>query len=352
MKYSLLLAFCFIISASYGQALEDRQHYVAFRTDVDLEMDGFLDEADWEKAEWSNLFVDIEGDKKPAPLQDTRLKMLWDDENLYIGVWMEESDLWATYTERESVIFHENDIEVFIDPDGDTHNYYELEINALGTEWDLMLTKPYRNLGSPINGWNINGFEKGIQLFGTLNDPSDRDSCWTVEMAIPWKALSQSGPSFAIPKDGQQWRINFSRVQWQLAVEDGKYIKKINPATGKSFPEYNWVWSAQGHINMHLPEYWGYLQFADQPVGGNQEYTPDPDSPIQEALRELYGLQAEYLAAKGHYATSLKELPGGSKYKKWNPSFEVSQTRFKMAIDSSQPDKKWYITEDSRIWRK
>ena len=58
-------------------------------------------------------------------------------------------------TERDSVIFRDNDFEVFIDPDGDTHAYYELEINALGTVWDLLLLKPYRDGGPAINGWDI-----------------------------------------------------------------------------------------------------------------------------------------------------------------------------------------------------
>ena len=49
-------------------------------------------------------------------------------------------------TQHDAVIFHNNDFEVFIDPDGDTHNYYELEINALNTVWDLFITKPYREL--------------------------------------------------------------------------------------------------------------------------------------------------------------------------------------------------------------
>jgi hypothetical protein len=75
------------------------------------------------------------------------MKMVWDDEYLYVAAEMEEPDIWATLTERDSVIFHDNDFEVFIDPDGDTHAYYELEVNALATAWDLMLLKPYRDGG-------------------------------------------------------------------------------------------------------------------------------------------------------------------------------------------------------------
>ncbi|AWW33139.1 carbohydrate-binding family 9-like protein [Echinicola strongylocentroti] len=335
----------------HAQQLKDRNHYVTYRTTGNLVMDGNMDEEDWTAAKWSSLFVDIEGDAQPAPLYDTKLKMLWDEEHLYIGVWMEEPDLWATYTERESVIFHENDIEVFLDPDGDTHNYYELEINALGTEWDLMITKPYRNAGSPINGWNINGLEKGISLDGTVNDPTDKDRSWTVEMAIPWKALSQRGPAYRAPADGEQWRINFSRVQWQLEVDNNQYTKKINPKTGKHFPEYNWVWSPQGHINMHLPEYWGYLQFVEQPVGSEEvPFRLKEDERVKDALRTLYHKQHAFFKENGKFAYQLSELPDVEALERYHPQFEVSPTRFKLSAPSLSSDKTWYITEDSRTW--
>ena len=81
---------------------------------------------------------------------------------------MEEPDIWGTLAERDSVIFHDNDFEIFIDPDGDTHEYYELEVNALGTPWDLMLIRPYRYGGPAINGWDIAGLRVGVDVRGGL----------------------------------------------------------------------------------------------------------------------------------------------------------------------------------------
>ena len=85
--------------------------------------------------------------------------MLWDDAYFYIGAELEEPHVWATLTEHDSVIFHDNDFEVFIDPDGDNHEYYEFEINALGTYWDLLLPKPYRDGGKADNSWEIPGLK-------------------------------------------------------------------------------------------------------------------------------------------------------------------------------------------------
>lgn len=70
--------------------------------------------------------MDIEGDRKPRPRFRTRVKMLWDDNYFYMGAEMEEPHVWATLTERDSIIYRDNDFEVFIDPDGDNHNYYEI----------------------------------------------------------------------------------------------------------------------------------------------------------------------------------------------------------------------------------
>src|SRR5262245_48268932 len=110
---------------------------ICYRTPSTLAIDGTLDEPAWKAAPWTDPFVDIvdvRGDRR-LPLE-TRAKMLWDDEYFYFGADLQEPEIWATLTARDSVIFQDNDFEVFIDPDGDTHAYYELEINALATVWD------------------------------------------------------------------------------------------------------------------------------------------------------------------------------------------------------------------------
>ena len=127
------------------------KNYLCFHTETPPNLDGTLSSPAWNLALWTDDFVDIQGDSEPAPPLRTRVKMLWDDECFYIGAQLEEPRIWATLTERDSVIFHDNDFEVFIDPDGDNHNYYEVEVNALNTVWDLRLPKPYRDGGEAIN---------------------------------------------------------------------------------------------------------------------------------------------------------------------------------------------------------
>lgn len=125
--------------------------------------------------------------------------MLWDDEYFYIAAEMQETHIWATFDKQDMVIFQENNIEIFIDPDGDTHHYMELEINAIGTIWDLILTKPYSLFGSPISAYDIKGLKKGVKLYGTNNNASDKDEKWTIELAIPWTAISEINHKRANP---------------------------------------------------------------------------------------------------------------------------------------------------------
>jgi hypothetical protein len=230
-------------------ALAAPNTYECRRAPAPLRIDGLLDEAGWAFAPWTDPFVDIEGDAKPRPRFRTRTRMLWDDRFFYVAAEMEEPHVWATLTKHDSVIFHDNDFEVFLDPNGDTLEYYELEINALNTTWDLFLPKPYRFGGKADNSFEITGLLPAVHVEGTLNDPRDTDRGWTVEMALPWKAFG------ALPRRGDTWRVNFSRVEWEHEVVGGRYRK----VPGKK--EDNWVWSPQGEINMHIPERWGYVRF-------------------------------------------------------------------------------------------
>ena len=186
---------------------------------------------------------------------------------------MEEPHVWATITKKNSKIFVDNDFEIFIDPDDDGLAYYEFEINALGTIWELSLPKPYMDGGEPISGCNIDGLISAVGINGTLNDPRDRDEGWSVTVAIPWSGLKPYHKDRAVPPTiNDIWRMNFSRVQWEHKVVQNCYVRvpAHDPASVESLnpeeqlhPEENWVWSPQGEINMHIPERWGRVRFVD-----------------------------------------------------------------------------------------
>jgi len=220
-------------------------------------IDGLIGKKEWKDSRWSESFVDISTELNP--LHKTRVKMLWDDQYLYIAAQLEEPDLWATLKNHDDIIFKDNDFEVFVDPNDDASNYFEIEINAWGTVMDLFMHKTYKRGGPMDMKWDATGMRSAVYCKGTLNNNTDKDKYWSIEMAIPYSCLQRPGRKY-LPTVGESWRINFSRVQWQLVDNQTSYSKKIN-ADGSRMPEYNWVWSPQGVIDMHIPEKWGYLKF-------------------------------------------------------------------------------------------
>ncbi len=322
--------------------------YVCYQTPAPIQIDGRLDDKAWEEAPWTDAFVDILGEAAATPRFQTRARMLWDDTYLYIGALLEEPHIWGTLTQHDSVIFHDNDFEVFIDPDGDNHEYYEIEINALNTEWDLFLKEPYRDGGSAVDEWEIPGLKTAVDVSGTLNDPTDSDKSWSVELAIPWKSLAEHAHRQAPPKDGDQWRINFSRVEWRHEIIGGKYRKV--PGTH----EDNWVWSPQGKVDMHRPERWGYVQFSTAKPG-QTAYRIDPAGPIRDRLIQVYYAQKSFFDHNKKWATSLDELklpaaPGSLPHH--TTSLRLTSEGYEAAINlknSGEKSEAWTIRQDSRI---
>ena len=308
--------------------------YVSTRAASPPAIDGRLDDAAWRDAPWTADFVDIEGDAQPAPTLRTRVKMLWDDSAFYIGAEMAEPDLRATLRQHDAVIFHDNDFEVFIDPDGDNHAYGEFEMNALNTGWDLLLPRPYKDGGRAVDDWEIGGLKTAVHLDGTLNNATDRDRGWSVEIAVPWAALGEIASRPSPPHEGDQWRVNFSRVEWGLRPS-----------------EHNWVWSPQYVVNMHRPETWGYVQFERTA----RPFVADPSWPARRWLHSVYYAELDYRATHKRWTTSLADLGIGapSDGSLAGPSIETTQDVFEASVSVRPPDapgQRWHIQQDSQMW--
>ena len=320
--------------------------YVCYRSEQPVILDGKITEKAWENVDWTDSFVDIEGDLKPLPYHDTKVKMLWDQNYFYFAVLIEEPHVWATLKERDAVIYKDNDFEIFLDPDGDTHNYYELEVNAYGTEWDLILEKPYHD-GEKValDSWDIPDLMTSVYVNGTLNDPADRDSSWSIEIAIPWKSFFGNYRANEKPKEGEQWKVNFSRVHWETDIVNGQYVK-----TNK--PEFNWVWSPQGLIYMHMPDLWGIVQFTENTINqGRVEFKQNKLDQIKWSLRQLYYKQRNYYFKNDKYSKSLKSL----KLKKapvenipWPPNIILTPSGWEAFVDFG--NQKVIIRKDGKVW--
>jgi hypothetical protein len=270
-------------SGSFPWPEEKIAHYTALRTHEPIKIDGRLDEAGWQTAPRSPRFTDLISGGRT--LHDTRAAVLWDDQNLYVGFWVEEPLVTATLTERDSLIYTNNDVEVFI---AGRDSYYEFEINALGTIYEVFFIweEAYQRGGfsaapefqrnrpgaQPFNGvgfkshprgprigffqWDFPGLKSAVHVDGTLNQNEDRDRGWTVELAFPWsgmKWLAAADQRSLPPRDGDVWRMNFSRFNQH---------KEAPPANDSS----GWIWSPHGVWDSHIPECFPYLHFSTQPV--------------------------------------------------------------------------------------
>lgn len=264
--------------------------YTSYRTRKPIVVNGDLAKPEWEKAPRSSRFVDmVSGD--PA-IFDTRAAALWDDENLYIGFWVEEPFVEAHLTERDSLIFMENDVEVFIDG-GDC--YYEFEINALNTvyevffiwrdayqrggkfdvpEFDLLSRRAYtfggnydrsgwnfwegthpRGVRWAFTDWDYPGMKSAVQVQGVINNRSVADRGWTVELAFPWNGMKWLANGRSLPpRDGDEWNIFFGRFE------------KLEIADSLPQPQPAWCWTRHGTLDTHMPEKFTRVQFSSQYV--------------------------------------------------------------------------------------
>ncbi len=341
--------FLFVATVVYAQNKNDElpKAYIAYHTNEEINIDGKGNEAAWEKANWTDDFIDIEGVKKPK--YKTHIKMLWSDSHLYFYAELEEPHIWADITKRDAIVFYNNDFEIFIDPNGDTHNYYELEMNALNTIWDLFITKPYRDHGLVLNNWDYKNIKTAVHIDGTLNDPRDEDKKWSIEIAILWKDINETYTNEIITAKGKTWRINFSRVNWDFVIVNGKYQRKKDKKTNAYLHEYNWVWSPQGVINMHEPEKWGYVFFSEKNIGEKDVFTYGKDELIKKKLYEIYRLQRRYYSKHGEWNKRLIPNTINVNKKEIELNIDINPVSYTIAVKSPFTGEMVYINQEGKI---
>ena len=170
MRKSLILI-AMLVSLGAGAQTGDHRSYDCYRTTGKIRIDGKLTEPDWQAAPRSEAFVDIRGvDFQPAPMKQTYMKMLWDDECLYVAGIIEEDQVTASLTERDAIIYKDNDFEIFLDPDGDGKFYFEFECNAFGTLMDLIMDKPYNDGGNFFMPWDCKNVRLKVHVDGKINN--------------------------------------------------------------------------------------------------------------------------------------------------------------------------------------
>ncbi len=325
----IVLFLCLITIQAFSQNIQRPPYFISSKIDAtEIIIDGKLDEEAWAKMEWSDDFQDIQGDQFPKPDQQTKMKILWCDSLLFIAAYLQENHIWAHIEEDEKIMYFDNDFEVFIDANRDHHHYFEFEFNALNKKWDLYLDRPYRDSVKPDMAWNCQGLKHKTSIYGSLNNPEGKpDSAWTIEIAIPIHQLTGSLES------GDVWNVNFSRVQWETAIEDGKYIKK-------KLPEDNWVWSPTWQINIHRPEYWGQCYFVDE-QNPEVDFMSDEEWELRLSLMQAYDFQRSSWKKNKSYD---KAWPG------FEEGIEMIAHDKQAIYQKSYNNQLWKVNEKGRLW--
>lgn len=321
--------------------LQIPKHYTVLKTNEKIIIDGKDNEKVWAKAPWTDWFTDIVTGEKSSFMGQTRCKMLWDDHYLYVYAQLQEKDIHATFKMHDKPVFTDNAFEMYLNPDGSTHNYFEFQINAYGTTCDLFLPKPYRNGGMPLYSWDYKGLKKAVYIDGTLNNPTDTDKYWSIELAVPFSSVAMDYQQF--PKSGTIWRMNLSRVEWPEKIKNRQYVPRKKGEMDWNAGHYT-VWSPQGLVNLHFPERWGYIMFSDKE--DTTDFLSEKDEKIKLILWKYYYLQQIYKSEKGHYAISIEQLNNA-----FPKEAGISDSRLQMEATPHEfwmecylPDAKEYVT--------
>ncbi|MBI1789149.1 MAG: c-type cytochrome [Acidobacteria bacterium] len=181
--------------------------YEVERARTPIVIDGKLDEPAWRSAPPAGDFHFTwwkEGDK-----EQTVAKMLWDDDNLYVGFHCRDKHISAYVTQRHGPVSNDDCVEIFLSPDPEkAANYYTFEINAIGTMLNRCKTDWWK--GPPT--WEPEGVRYRTSFHGwAKKDESKDDDHWEVELAIPFKNFERDAANTP-PREGDQWRLNLNRT--------------------------------------------------------------------------------------------------------------------------------------------
>jgi|GEM_PF-4583036 len=210
-----------------------------------MKIDGVLDEPGWKGLDTLRLFRnnDPAGGK---PSVETKVLVAWSQTRLYIAFIALTKNVRGTETQHDGPLYDQDVVEMFIDPDGDSKDYVELEWNCLNTSLDYSFTGP--RTGSNT-AWSATGMLNAVKVMGTANKPSDVDTGMVVEISIPWTALKPFSKSPLPPRNGDSLPLDFYRIDYATSAS-GELI----------------AWAPTGVADFHRPDKFGALVFSTQPV--------------------------------------------------------------------------------------
>lgn len=205
-------------------------------------VDGRLDDADWRGLDSLHLLKNNDP-TGGVPAVTTKVLAGWSQTRLYVAFVARTHNVKATITKHDGALYTEDVVEMFIDPDGDSKNYMELEWNCLNASLDFEFTGVRTGDNT---AWAPKGMQNAVTVQGTANQSGDSDTSYTVEISIPWAALQEWSKAALPPKAGDKLPLNFYRIDHPT--------KSVEDLYG---------WSPTGAADFHRPDKFGQLIFSE-----------------------------------------------------------------------------------------
>ncbi len=167
----------------------------ATRVDVAPVIDGDLQDDIWSEGITSGEFIEWQPKFGDQPDKQTEVKIVYDDEAIYISAFLEEisRDSIMTQLAQRDEIGNTDFFGFLVDTYGNGNDALEFIVSATGVQFDAKVT----TTNGEDSDWDGVWFSE-VDL---------RDDGWTVEMKIPYAAIR-------FPKNKvQEWKINFFRFQ-------------------------------------------------------------------------------------------------------------------------------------------
>jgi len=255
MKKSIILLAFSLLAVPFLHAADEepgRPEYTIKRCAGKIIIDGVLDEPDWAAAApigefkfpWYNY--DKREETQKAELEKTEVKILWDDNFLYMYYKCEDKHIWADHYNSNSQTYKDDCVEFFWNPDPSGGNAYNMfEMNCIGN-----LLSVHNNFKRSIHQQEsrIMAPHIGHALKGTLNNDKDIDEGWIIELALRFEDYPELLKEK--PKDGTLWRAGINRCGGMTNWQDSMW----SPEWGKTVGSF------------HLYPFFGKLYFSDKPV--------------------------------------------------------------------------------------
>jgi hypothetical protein len=190
---SAVVLFLFVGCAAPALAQESRPIATAVPTAEAPTVDGLLDDRVWQSAAPLSDFVQAEPFEGQPASESTEVRIVYDDEAIYVGAMMHDADpsqIVTTDTRRDAGLGEMDSFQIIFDTFRDQQNGFVFGTNAAGIQYDGQVRDQGNTSASWDGSWDVK--------------TSVTDTGWSAEFRIPLRTL-RYGPA------PQTWGVNFFR---------------------------------------------------------------------------------------------------------------------------------------------